>query len=227
MLVASHASKSVAIRSWLLFDPTPDVKGELLLLSWDDGEAYSRRTLMTPSDSAGKLPPPPSASPPRVSNYAAPARRLIAWLIDFFLFSFFAVVLTSAAIWSTNQSDDCQGGDAEPCSYGQVAALLLVPLACFFILSPLYSVALLRIRGRTLGMQVAGIRAETDGQPPPRWVWRWVVGYMPLLIPFVGFILVLAFRLPIFWDARRQGVNDRAARTVVVSGRSATAIRTS
>jgi uncharacterized RDD family membrane protein YckC len=169
---------------------------------------------MTTSGTAGARPSRSDVVLTSVS-YAGPWRRLVAWLIDIILWVLSVLILILIGSLLVGRGSDCRGGDSELCSYGYVAILLLAPLAGFLVVSPLYSILLLRARGRTLGMQAVGIRAEGYGRRP-HWGRRWVVGYLPLLVPFVGSIVILAFRTPILRDGQRQGVHDRASGTVVL-----------
>ncbi len=165
----------------------------------------------------------PAPEPPRMPaavamshEYAGPWRRLVAWLIDYLLWFMCTTALAFGAFWLVSQTGDCRDGDAELCSNGELGAFILGLCVGGCLLPPLYSILSLSVRGRTVGMQAVGIRAEAEDQLSPRWGLRWLVGYLPLLIPVLGWIAFLAVRLPILWDPRRLGFHDRVARAIVV-----------
>lgn len=94
-----------------------------------------------------------------------------------------------------------------------------------------YHVAQLRVRGSTLGMRAVGIEVRTrdprSGQLPwrvvlVRWATFYGVGILSV-VPFLGWLVspyVLLAGLWPLWDARRQGLHDKAAGTVVVRSRA-------
>jgi uncharacterized RDD family membrane protein YckC len=141
--------------------------------------------------------------------YASPWRRLAAWTIDFLL------LLLVILILEIDIFADCTG---EGCLAG-LAPFLFAPL-----LVPFYSIPLIHLGGRTLGMKAVGVRAQVAGGSPPtlgRAALRWLVGDAPWILFFLGWVIVLVVRLPILWDAQRRGLHDRSTGTVVVrSGRS-------
>jgi uncharacterized RDD family membrane protein YckC len=89
------------------------------------------------------------------------------------------------------------------------------------VVAAVYEVALIHLRGQTIGKQVLHIKVEriTDGRLPD-WsasMARYLVPVVPALIPipFLFLLSPLAF-LSAVWNPRRQGWHDRAAGTVVV-----------
>lgn len=111
-------------------------------------------------------------------------------------------------------------------SGGSFLAVSLVTL----VVGLAYHVLLLRTRGATVGMQAVGLRVRTwEPQPGPlpwraavvRWAAFYGVGVLAV-IPLVGFLTstwVLVAGLWPLWDARRQGLHDKAAGTVVIRAR--------
>jgi uncharacterized RDD family membrane protein YckC len=89
-----------------------------------------------------------------------------------------------------------------------------------------YEVALIRLRGQTVGKRILGIKVAriTDGVVPD-WtasVVRYLLPVLPLLVPIPGiFVLSLVIYLAAVVDPLRRGWHDRAAGTIVVkaSGR--------
>jgi len=82
-------------------------------------------------------------------------------------------------------------------------------------LPPLYQVGFWTLGGRTPGMALMGLRVlRADGRP---------VGFPTAVVRFLGYLLcfatfLLGFLL-VLGSARRQGLHDRLARTVVVHDR--------
>lgn len=108
---------------------------------------------------------------------------------------------------------------------GELIALSFLTLAA----SGAYHVLLVALRGRTLGKRLVGIRVrlrEREGLP----IWRaalsrWLLHYaMPNLLTGVPGLGIVAAMFPIvdglwpLWDARRQAIHDKLAKTAVVRG---------
>jgi uncharacterized RDD family membrane protein YckC len=114
--------------------------------------------------------------------------------------------------------------------YGWSGGSFLVVSLVTLLVGMAYHVLLLRTRGATVGMQAVGLRVRTwEPQPGPlpwrsalvRWAAFYGVGVLAV-IPLVGLLTgtytLLAGLWPL-WDARRQGLHDKAAGTVVVRPR--------
>lgn len=100
-------------------------------------------------------------------------------------------------------------------------AALLVNWAPFLVWAA-YEIFLTATRGQTVGKMVTRIKVinGADGEPPP-WgpaVMRWAVLALPLaLLPDIlglGGTMVVGFWF--LWDANRQGLHDKSAKTFVV-----------
>jgi uncharacterized RDD family membrane protein YckC len=141
------------------------------------------------------------------NSLAGPGQRLLARILDSviigvaFFILFFVII---AAAGGLEQADEGLGGLS--------AVGFIVPFAGLV----LYEVGLTATRGQTVGKMALGIRVvdEATGQPPgwgPSFV-RWVV---PLVMGFVPF-LTLVDALWLLWDANRQCLHDKAAKTLVI-----------
>lgn len=90
----------------------------------------------------------------------------------------------------------------------------------------LYEVILIRRRGQTIGKMAMKIRViGTSADEPPTWnsaVMRWAVLALPyaLLPDQIGLVAMLIIGLWFVWDAKRQGLHDKAANTYVVKAHS-------
>ncbi|SDH62722.1 RDD family protein [Agrococcus jejuensis] len=108
---------------------------------------------------------------------------------------------------------------------GELIALSFLTLAA----SGAYHVVLVALRGRTLGKRLMGIRVRLrDAEGLPIWraaLSRWLLHYaVPNLLAGVPGLGLLAGVFPIvdglwpLWDARRQAIHDKLAKTAVVRG---------
>lgn len=108
---------------------------------------------------------------------------------------------------------------------GELLALSLLSLAA----SGAYHVVLVALRGQTLGKRVVGIRVRLrDREGLPIWrasLSRWLLHFaMPSLLAGVPGLGLVAGMFPIvdglwpLWDARRQAIHDKLAKTAVVRG---------
>lgn len=133
---------------------------------------------------------------------ASPLARLGARVVDGL---FVAVVLTALVAGGAVELDS-----VSPQTFPTrlLGATLLVGLV--------YETTFIALRGQTLGKMAVGIRVvrQHDGAIPgwgPSFV-RWFVPVLASIVPF-GAMVVYLWML---WDPRRQGLHDRAARTLVV-----------
>lgn len=120
------------------------------------------------------------------------------------------------------------GGGAAPTLpselYAKVAIFGLISFAVYAV----YEIVLLSVTGTTLGRRVTGISVRLRERPGPLpWgtsVVRLLVkeggsllGIVPL-VGFVGSLFILLDSLFPLWDAKKQAIHDKAARTNVVVG---------
>ena len=95
--------------------------------------------------------------------------------------------------------------------------LSLLALVAFFVVE----LPLTAICGQTVGKMLNGTRViRVDGGRQPGWLRssvRWIVLYIPLLVPIVGLLLFLVMIVTPLFDSRRRGLHDRIAGTLVVS----------
>lgn len=165
-------------------------------------------------------------------------RRLAAYAIDWIVLGIVSLVLGAVlGIWGsiTELAESVAGAsDAEITSAFQTfvaanAGALLAFSMLQLVASGLYHVCLTATRGRTIGKRVVGIRVrlrEREGLP----IWRaaalrWLAHFaLPNLVsgvPGLGFvagIFPLVDGLWPIWDARRQAIHDKLAKTSVVRG---------
>jgi hypothetical protein len=137
---------------------------------------------------------------------ASPGRRFLGYVVDALVF---AVVLVPVRV--THPS--------------RVTTIVLAAA-----LAGLYNIVPVALTGRTPGKVVVRTRVRrTDGDTPPGWstaAVRWAVPAVGVLLwplgavgAWINLAWTLAVYLPIF-GARRQGLHDRAAHTVVTFERS-------
>ena len=98
---------------------------------------------------------------------------------------------------------------------------LVFGLALLFLLvTLLYEVTMIAVRGQTVGKMITGVRVvRADDGGLPGWgksIGRWLVLTLPSQIPAIGWIVTLLVYLSPTWDDRRQGWHDKAVATVVV-----------
>lgn len=83
-----------------------------------------------------------------------------------------------------------------------------------------YRIGSTAVCGQTIGKAAVGIEVvRLDGRRPPGWgrsTIRWAVGLLPLAIPVVGFIYLLAWFVTLAAHEHRRGWHDLAAGTAVV-----------
>lgn len=96
----------------------------------------------------------------------------------------------------------------------------MIVMFCVIILS--YEVTMIALKGQTVGKMIVGIKVVRgiDGEIPS-WgesIKRWLVPQLPVLVPLIGFLLILVVYVSCVFDDRRQGWHDKAAGTFVVTG---------
>jgi uncharacterized RDD family membrane protein YckC len=143
----------------------------------------------------------PSLTQARVP-YAGIATRAVALVLDLVIVH--VLVLVGAALLGLVAS---LVGDFRP---EWLAAALLG--AGWGLSVTVYFVLFWSVTGQTPGMRAMQVRVvREDGRPPS--IWRALVRLIGLLLAIVPFC---AGFLPILFDARRRGLPDYLARTVVV-----------
>lgn len=206
-------------------------------LRWYDGERWTEHVapLAPPPSAAGaKATHTPDGQPladwgSRLGAYVidtvivgiASGLLGLPWLVDVFTSTFDQVEANNRAIAS--------GGTPDLTTFlpQLTGGFLLFGLVALAV-SVTYHVGLWRTRGASVGMLLVGLRVRTwepaDGPLPwrvalVRWGAFYGVGGVLGLVPVVGWFAstyVWAAGLWPLWDARRQGLHDKAAGTVVV-----------
>ena len=91
------------------------------------------------------------------------------------------------------------------------------------VVSAVYTIWLVHARGATVGKMAAGVRVrswDVEGRPTlGQSALRWLTREAVQALGFVGAIYWIVDSLFPTWDARRQAIHDKAARTVVVRAR--------
>lgn len=172
-------------------------------------------------------PPSPPASPEAMTGWAtlgngrvvelgSPGARIGARLLDGLILGVGGAILAFLGI----------GGGALVASTGTEEAAALAVSAIFGLLAVLavlglaYEVALIALRGQTVGKMATGVRVvRADTGDLPGWgksIGRWAIPYLAGLLPVVGWLLSVLTYVSLTWDDRRQGWHDKAAGTVVV-----------
>jgi uncharacterized RDD family membrane protein YckC len=183
----------------------------------------------------GRPPPPAGADPRWVERLSSPWRRLGAFLIDALVFLpvWFAVIyatilprfLDDPALQRLLRPDD------RPPTQGEIEQILqhlqsrfstasLVIGIGMSALTGIYAVLFTKLKGQTLGKMAVGIKVVQmlDGSLPT-WgqaISRWALPAVAALIPVTGALGWLLIYLWILWDANRQGLHDKVAKTVVI-----------
>lgn len=224
--------KEADVRQWLR---SGEASGDDL--GWHDGLAdWQTLSVLFPEEvqrPAAATPPPIAAAPlpptttVALENYAGFWKRVAAWLLDYIL-----LMLPAGAILSrTNISDATRqlfatamsGGNVQEAmtNYTQAVqaaqpGLLLIVLIGFLYYTLMEGSSL----QATLGKLAVGIRVtDLHGNKPgiARSAARNVVrltNAVTGLIPFVAYIVA-------GWTARKQGLHDMLAKTLVLNGRAA------
>ena len=105
----------------------------------------------------------------------------------------------------------------------RIARAILVLTLIQLLVSALYEIPLIALRGATLGKMIVGVRVRRwDAAGSPgwakaglRWLGRDAAGAVPSIGPFYG----LLDAIWLFWDKRRQCLHDKLPGTVVVRSR--------
>jgi uncharacterized RDD family membrane protein YckC len=148
-------------------------------------------------------------------DLAAPGARLGARAIDTLLG--IAVYVALSLILVSTGNIEIIDEEAFYSDSAQIALLYIPP-----ILWGLYEVLLTAKRGQTVGKRVTKIKvitAEADEPPPTRQaIMRWGILAVPMiLVPTFGLIVTFGVGIWFTFDAKRQGLHDKASRTYVVN----------
>ena len=163
------------------------------------------------------------AGPSSSGEAAGMGRRLGARLIDGVLVGVVyavisATVLAGAAGTGVFDRADPSSDEITAAQAGVIASLLTL-LAVLAVITLLYEVTLIALKGATLGKMAVKIRVvRTDDGRAPGWgpsVIRWVIPQAGGLFCGIGQLLV--YLSPLFdGTGRQQGWHDKAASTIVV-----------
>lgn len=155
---------------------------------------------------------------------AGPGRRLGGYLIDLLVFTPIALIVIMAGLRDSEFFELASRG--EQLTQAQLEAFqrdLYWPIAVLALLYGAYLVLFTHLKGQTLGKMAVGIKVvQIEDEAKPSWgraVIRWVVPALASFVPTVGSLLWLLIYLWIVWDPSRQGLHDKAARTVVLDVR--------
>lgn len=224
--------KEADVRQWLR---SGEVAGDDL--GWHDGLAdWQPLSTLFPEElnrPAATTPPPMAAAPlpptttVALENYAGFWKRVAAWLLDYIL-----LMLPAGAILSrTNISDATRqlfavamsGGDVQEAmtNYTQAVqagqpSLLLIVLIGFLYYTLMEGSSLQATLGKlAIGIRVTDLHGNKPGmaRSAARNVVR-LTNAITGLIPFVAYIVA-------GWTARKQGLHDMLAKTLVLNGRAA------
>lgn len=173
--------------------------------------------------------PPPSYQPAPSSGSgvsgeaAGMGRRLGARLIDGLLigavYSVVSLTLLAGAAGSGVLDDTATTGDELTAAQSGFVASFLLVLGVLAVITLLYEVTLVALKGATFGKMAVKIKVvRSDNGQLPGWgpsAIRWVIPQVGGLLCGIGQLLVY---LSPFFDGsgRQQGWHDKAASTVVV-----------
>jgi uncharacterized RDD family membrane protein YckC len=160
------------------------------------------------------LPPPPGMIvPPSVVAYAGFWQRVWARLIDSLL-----VALPLIPVFVSVFSDVDPEVGITDAQLDRVMAVSWIVLA----LDAVYEISMIAWRGQTLGKMALGIKVVpvVGGKVGVGWATiRWAVPAAASRLPGVGSLLNLLVYLWMLWDPMKQGLHDKAARTIVIRTR--------
>ncbi len=150
--------------------------------------------------------PPDDQTPP--PPLATPLRRLIGFAIDSVLYGF---VILGVILLSDTDLQAIASGE-ETISGG----VLLIGLLIFGA----YHVTFTALRGQTIGKIVVRTKViDAESGALPGWqsaFIRWGAPAALATIPWLGYLSLLMYAW-LLRDVRRQGLHDKAARTLVIS----------
>ena len=180
------------------------------------------------SDWSSGPPPPPGPAPhsPQAMRgwatlgtgeeveLAQPLRRLAARILDWVVMFLGFLVLSAIGLAAVLGADNLTGDQSD-------AAVGLIGLALAgAVIGILYEVALIAVKGQTLGKMAVSIKVvRADNGRVPGWgksAGRWIIPTVANFIPLVGWILSLLVFISLLWDRVRQGWHDKVAGTLVI-----------
>ncbi len=150
---------------------------------------------------------------------ASPGRRFGARLIDTVIIAVVVIILLFVGL---GVAFGITSGDpaATDENAGAFIVAFVISALIAFVLTLLYEVTLIAVKGRTLGKMATGIKVvRADSGSVPGWgksIGRWIIPGALTLIPYAGWILSLLVYVSLLWDKTRQGWHDKAAGTVVI-----------
>lgn len=146
---------------------------------------------------------------PKTARVALPDRRLLGFVID----AIILIVISVPVVALLLGGDDLFGGE------GGVPAELSLTLE---VISGVYYVAFTALVGQTPGKMVMKMRVvDWDKGRIPSWMAsfiRWGIVAAVGAIPVFGLLIFVMYAWVLF-DKRRQGLHDKAARTLVLDVR--------
>ncbi len=146
----------------------------------------------------------PATSSPALAGYG---RRFLAWLVDLLIFVVPAFLVVAATV-------DLDAADP-------VASIPFGVTVGFAVTFVAYQTVMVAWRGQTVGAMSMSIRVVgVDTNQTPSWqasAIRALVPQVAGVVPFIGPIVLVVIHGWMFFDPRRQGLQDKAAGTIVVS----------
>lgn len=175
-------------------------------------------------------PPPSDMAPTAMSGWAtlgtgervelaSPGRRFGARVIDFVII---LVILLALMFVGVGVAFGLTSGDSAAADDSGAALIVIFVISAVIalVLTLLYEVTLIAVKGRTLGKMATGIKVvRADSGSVPGWgksIGRWIIPGALTVIPYAGWILSLLVYVSLLWDKTRQGWHDKAAGTVVI-----------
>jgi uncharacterized RDD family membrane protein YckC len=145
-----------------------------------------------------------AASSPALASYG---RRFMGWLVDVLIFAGPAILVLLATI-------DLDSADP-------VASIPFYASVLFSVAFIIYQTAMVAWRGQTVGaMSMSIMIVRIDTHEKPGWASSGIRALVPQvagLVPYIGPLLMLVVHGWMFVDRNRQGLQDKAAGTIVVS----------
>jgi len=140
---------------------------------------------------------------PSTNNLATPGKRFLGRMIDTII-----LVVGLIALGIAGLIDFSEGAT----NFGFTVVAVLLAAA--------YEIVFVATRGQTPGKMAVGTRVVTEtGDDPPGWgpaLIRYAVPGVVGVIPGLGLLGILIY-LWLLWDNKRQGLHDKAAKTLVIN----------
>ena len=163
--------------------------------------------LPAPHEWSPPPPSPPAAAPgPVLASYG---RRILAWFVDLLIFAVPAFFVVAATV---------NLDAADPVT--SIPIGVSVGFALAFVI---YQTVMVAWRGQTVGAMSMSIKViRLDDGAIPGWqpsAIRALVPQVAGLVPIAGPFAVIVIHAWMFFDRQRQGLQDKAAGTIVVTTR--------